>query len=699
MQHLGAEHDRWFLWLPVAYGGGIALYFALDREPPLLTGGAAAVLCAILAVFCRRRPGPFVLAISLLMIALGMIVAQFRTDLVEAPILAAEYGPVPVSGRVVGIDARSDGIRATLDRLEIRGLSPVATPERIRIRLPRRAEMPPVGATITLRAVLNPPPAPVTPGSFDFGRQLFFEGIGAVGYGISDVRVDAASDRAVSARSVEAVRLAMAQRIADALPGQEGALAAALLTGERGGLSNEVLTDMRASGLAHLLAISGLHVSLVAAIVFAVTRTFAAAIEPLALRYPIKKWAAVAAMIAAFGYMILVGATVPTQRAFLMTAVVLSAVLFDRRALSMRSVALAALAVLTVAPESLLGPSFQMSFAAVVALIATYEALTLRRRGGVPKSGLLHASSRYVGATLLTSLVAGLATAPFAIHHFQQAVPFGLPANLLAVPVTAFWIMPWGVLTYAAMPFGLETIALIPMGWGIRFVLSVASAVAQIPGAILPVPPMSDAGLVCLVLGGLWLAIWKTRWRLWGVFGIAAGLVSILLLPRPHILISDDARLIGVRMADGALSLSSGRVGRFTAQIWVRRDGRLSSGRWPEHGVSEDGRLHCDGVGCIYRAEDVTVALIRDRSALFEDCGRVDIVISPMPARTCRAPTVIDRFDVWRNGGHAIYLEKGSASVETVRMDRGARPWNPAAVSRDAVASTASRPIKDPVDQ
>ena len=268
---------------------------------------------------------------------------------------------------------------------------------------------------------------------------------------------------------------------------------------------------MRASGLAHLLAISGLHIGLVTGVLFFAIRGILAALEPIALRFAIKKWAALGALLGAFAYLLVTGATVPTQRAFLMAAMVLSAIMLDRTAISMRLVAWAALIVLLIAPESLLGASFQMSFAAVIALVAGYEAVRVpfgrwRAHGGWWRLPLI-----YLLGVGLTTIIAGSATTPFVIFHFNRFSAFGLAANLLAVPVTALWIMPWATVAYILMPLGLEGVALAPMGWGIEAVIAIAREVAGWPGSVTLVPAMPVSGIALVAAGGLWLCLWRRR--------------------------------------------------------------------------------------------------------------------------------------------------------------------------------------------
>ncbi len=363
-----------------------------------------------------------------------------------------------------------------------------------------------------------------------------------------------------------------------------------------------------------------------------------------------------------------------------MVGLVLLAVLLDRRGLGIRTVAWAALVILLVQPESLLGASFQLSFAAVTALVAVYEEISEARiRRGPSRPRIVLRPLVYFGGVALSTLIAGSVTAPFAIFHFNRLAVFGLAANLGAVPLTALWIMPWAVLAFLLMPFGLEALALAPMGWGLSAVIAIAETVAAWPGAVSLVPSMPGWALSAVVLGGLWLFLWRRIWRFAGLAPVAAGLASLAFVDPPDILVDERGELLAVRMADGDLAVSTLRTARFEREVWLRRDGQETRPeKWPVAGPSADGRLACDRLGCIYRIDGHVVALVRRPGALQEDCRIADIVIAAVPVRRAcpSAHLVIDRFDLWRNGAHALRFGNG-VRAESVNGLRGDRPWVP----------------------
>ncbi len=675
---LAAERERLALWLPVAFAAGIGIYFSLAQEPAAWIAPAAASLSLAVAVGLRQRLAAVVTGVALAAVALGFATVQWRTQLVAAPVIERRLGPVEVEARLAVVEIRAEGRRLLLEHPRIEGMEAARTPTYVRLTVRRGAEDLKAGDRVALRAVLLPPPAPAAPGAYDFQRQAWFDRLGGVGFVTGNIRRLQAEAAPTWQQRLNAARQAMVERTLAALPGPAGAIAAALLTGEQGAIPPAVLEAMRDSGLAHLLSISGLHIGLVASLVFFAVRGGLALVPYVALRWSIKKWAAVAAFGAITFYMLFASPGVPTQRSWLMTSVVLFAILIDRTAITMRLVAWAAAVVLALKPESLLGPSFQMSFAAVVALIAMWEATRDRftmARGG---AGMVRRAWLGLVAVGLTTLVAGFASAPYALYHFNRFAAFGVVANLIAVPITSLWVMPWAIVAFPLYLLGLESYALLPMGWGVEAILAVAQRVAAWGGAVALFPAMPAWGLATITIGGLWLCLWRTRWRLAGLPLILLGLLSIATQRAPDVLVSGDARLVAVRGADGLLQLSTTRTGRMTRETWLRRAGQDGALAWPATGTSADGRLSCDGAGCLYRAVGQVVAIVRETSALAEDCRTAHVVVALIPVRRAcpSAHTVIDRFALWREGGHAVWLEEsGRIRVESVREARGQRPW------------------------
>lgn len=676
---LAGNVSRRILWAPVFFGIGIATYFTLPAEPDPRATLAVVLLVTIGIAVLRLWVRPLTaLGLCVLLPVAGFGTAQLRTFTIDAPVLMRETGPLFVTAQVQSIEPTEKGARLTL-------ASPLAESSRnlpalalVRVQVRNDISHVSPGDRVRLRALLRPPPAPSLPGGFDFARKAYFERIGAVGFALGPVmRVERLAASSLSVR-INRLRHYLTERILAGSGAETGPVSAALLTGERRAIPKDILADMRDSGLAHLLAISGLHIGLVAGLIFFVVRLLLACIGPLALRYPIKKIAAGAAIAGAFAYLIVSGATIPTQWAFLMVAIVMAAVMLDRTAISLRLVALAAGIILILSPEALLSASFQMSFAAVIALVAAYEYVAprtanLRERGGILSSRL----AMFVAATILTTVVASLATAPFAVYHFNRVALFGLLANMLAVPMMAMWIMPTGVLSMLLMAVGLESWGLMLMGWGLEAVLAAAAFVADLPGAVALVPPMSGLALAGLVLGGLRLCLWRGRVRLLALPVLAVALMSSGFERPPDMLIDREARFFALKTGDGRVYMSPGRAGGFERDMWRRRLAASSTLSLPD-GVSGNGLLGCDGPACIARFGARTVGVIYDAAATF-DCRNVDHVVllirvSPIYCRWNRV--LISTFHLWRDGAYSVRFADGEPVVQTVREERGDRPWS-----------------------
>lgn len=698
----GAERERWPLFAPVAIAGGVGLYFALPWEPPLWPAVAAVSAGAMLAWWglyaqgrraARVGPELVLLGLVLALVGGGMAAAKLRALSVAAPVLERRLGPLPVSGRIAGIEDRANGRRITLDRVTIQGFDSRDTPHSVRINLRGREPVLFAGEWVQLRAGLGPPPPPAAPGAYDFQREAFFARLGGVGFAVGPTRPAEPLEPPGYLRAridaaelwLEQLRYDITTRVRDGVGGEEGAVAAALMTGEQAAIPANVIDAMRNSGLAHLLAVSGFNFVLIAGMLFFLARAALALVPPLALRFPTKKWAAGAALLGGAGYFAITGDSIATERAFIMVSLVFLAVIADRTPISMRTLAWAATLVLLLQPESLLGASFQLSFAAVAALIAVYEGWGRTAFQGMTGSAddvavasrWLRLGVAYVAGIALTTVIANAATAPLLVYHFNRFATYGLIANLVAVPLTALFIMPWSLLAFALMPFGLERIALVPMGWGVAVLDWIAKLASGWPHAVFNLPAMPAASIVAIAIGGIWLCLWQRRWHYAGLPVIAAGLTIWALSRPPDILVDEDAKLVAVRAAGGGMMLSSQRAAKLHADSWVRRAGGEAPEPWQDEGTSADGRLSCDSLGCLYRARGQVAALVFTEAALTEDCEVVGVVVSLVPVRRrCAGPeVVIDRFDLWRYGGHAIWLDPGGATVATVREWQGARPW------------------------
>jgi competence protein ComEC len=657
-----AERTRWSLWLPVLLGTGAGLYFALPFEPPLWSGWTALAAGLAVTALAFRRPWPLALAAALLV---GIGVAKVRESSVATPVL--DHPVVAhLTGRIARMEPRPTGIRVVLDEVRSGALDPA--PRRVRVALRGDPGFRP-GQWLSLTARLDAPPPPSEPGAADLGRSLFFDSIGAVGFAYGKAHpVPPAHPPTLWERlqlGLQDLRLTMTARIAAALPGSPGGIAAALITGQRGGIGEDEESALRDAGLAHVLAIAGLHMALVGGGIFWLVRAALAAIPFLVLNYPIKKWAAGAALAASAFYLAISGAAPPAVRAFVMMAMVMLAILLDRPAITMRSLALAAAILLLMRPESIFEPGFQMSFAAVAALVAVAEWEMGRER--IKPRGALY---RYAHGIILTSLVGSLATMPFALFHFDRATHYAVLGNLIAMPVMGFWVMPAAALAVILMPFGADGPALAMLGKGITVMTAMGRWVSNLPGAVSLAPAMPLAALVLISLGGLWIFLWQKSWRWWGLAPMLIGCVWAYAAPRPDMLVAPDAETVAIRGQGGLLHFVRKPKDRFVAREWLRRDG---DGRDVLQAIG-DPSLKCDGVGCVMKNK-VLVAVSQKPEALAQDCAVARIVVSAAAAPGCKGPAVmIDRDTAMTGQGWRVRLSP-EPSAQSVRAERGERPW------------------------
>ncbi len=656
------DAGRGFLWLPVAFGVGILVYFALPAEPWAPALGAAAAALIVATWRARFRVVAFRVLIVAACVVCGMLAAKLRTDGVAAPVMARE-ATVTVSGWIAAREeAARGGARILLRVHDMSGQRSGATPRLVRVTVRSKADSLSVGEAITLTARLQPPGGAVMPGGYDFARAAYYAGIGGVGFAYGAARPADLGPVPTAIRlagPLAHLRDAIRRRIEAALPGDTGHLAAALVVGDRGGIAESTQDAMRASGLAHMLAISGLHMALVAGTAFWLIRALLALSAGLALNYPIKKWAAAGALAIAAVYLGISGAGIATQRAFVMLAIMLAAVMLDRPAITLRNVALAAFVILVLAPESIATASFQMSFAATVALVSGYEAVTAWRerrlnldtRAGAGVAGRLR---RSVTSLALTSLIAGLATAPLAAFHFQRVAPLTLIANLAAMPVVGTIVMPMALAALVLMPFGLEAVPLTAMGWGLDWVTAVARQVAEWSAGHGVVAAMPLLSLALTAGGFLWLALWRERWRLAGLVPMALALPVALMASHPDVLIDDRGITVAARGADGRYAIVNGKGESFVVDNWLRADG---DGREPGD-ATLTAAVACDALGCVtpLGGAGAKVAVAGSRAALAEDCRMAAVVVSrfPVPPGCRDRAFVIDRRDVARHGAHAL---------------------------------------------
>ena len=724
------RHGHLFLFVPVCLGTGAAIWFTLPN-PTSATGSFALLVGILLALFRSNRDTVLHgMLWGACLVATGMLLAEWETRRLSTVILDQ-----PLVTTVTGIvERREQGAtgewRYTLRIIETVDPQIRRQPERVNLLARSRHVPAEIGDRLAGRARLSPPSGPALPGLNDFAFQSYFSAIGAVGFFLgppqrqSPIESPAGDLHARFDAALFSLRDRISNRIRTILPGDPGAFAAAIITGERRSMSDDATDALRLSGLAHITAISGLNMALAAGIFFVGLRGLLSLMPVLSQRYPIKKIAAVGALLATTGYVLISGYQVSALRAYLMTAIMLVAVLFDRPAVSLRNLALAATVILVIQPSTVMGPSFQMSFAATAGLIAGYAGWRARPRNLLPRARslgarLLTGFAAFVGGTLVTSLIGGVSTAIFSITHFHRLSTHGLEANLAAMPLISLVVMPAGFIAMLLMPFGLDAPFFWVMGRGLELVLEVARMVASWGGGYV-FPRLPASFIIGTVSGMLLLTLLRTRLRHLGTALIVATVAATWGTARQgegELLISEDGRLVAIwtEQAQGrALATNRSRPPAFVFDQWkpvLGIDGAISprmieaeplpptpdrrlGQSWSQAQETQVGKIMdkltaaitasqfaCIKYACAIRLPNDRVLMTIDRHDLVGPaCDRADIVV--LAARTrlaaCRSGApLFSQTSLRGTGAIEIFGISGKPDQMTIRpsFENAPRPW------------------------
>ncbi|WP_235524038.1 ComEC/Rec2 family competence protein [Sphingomonas sp. Leaf33] len=693
---LEAERDALVLWLPVALGAGIAAWFVLPDRAAwigwLLASGGVAAAGLVLAGGTRAGR---VLLIGGLVAMLGCALVWWRAERVAAPVLARPAVAV-VTGRVERIEPLP---ARQLTRLTIATDPGVGLPPRVRVNL-ADADRPAGltrGARVSVRARLMPPAGAAVPGAHDFARVAWFAGIGATGRGFAPVTIVAPGEPAGSD-----LRQRLSAHIRNRLPESEGAVAASLATGDQGAIPESDAEAMRRSGLAHLLSVSGLHITAVVAATMAVVLRLLALSPWLALNVRLPLVAGAAGAVAAIGYTWLTGAEVPTLRSCIAALLVLAALALGREAITLRLVAVGAFVVLLLWPEALVGASFQLSFAAVTAIVALHEHDRVRGMFAPRDEGWARRLLRGFASLLLTGLAVELVLMPIALFHFHKAGLYGALANIVAIPLTTFVVMPLEAAALLLDSIGLGA----PLWWlcgkSLAVLLWIARTTADAPGTVAALPMMPRGAFGLMIGGGLWMLLWRTRWRWAGIVPALLGAGWALTTPAPDLIVTGDGRHLAIRMDDGRLAVLRERAGDYVRDLLAEGGG--ADGELPV--LDDMPSAWCNADLCLAKVEREgrPWRVLATRSSYHIDAGElaaicrsVDVVVSErrLP-RTCRPRWLkLDGAVLRRSGGVAIGFAR--PWMRRVADDVGAHPWiRPVTVmpERDAGATVTHRPAQ-----
>ncbi len=672
------EYQR-FDWAVAIFAAGIAIYFYLPFEPSLNILTALCALFFVLSWFCEQRGLKlYKILLPALLVLLGIGRSALHTAFEDAPKVPSYERSYNVTGWIEAVEKSGTGYRWRIRVSEMPGISSENLPLRVRVRVKPSGFA--VGEAIKLRAIISRPPGPVVPGGYDPARRAYFDKLG--GYGFAIGTPEAATIITTDPiekfqRRLVTFRYGLADRIRNKAPPQTAGLQAALLTGVRAFIPQDQTEALRVAGLAHVLAISGLHMGLLAGGTYFLSTLLLACIAPLSRRYDVRKPAAIIGALAATAYLILSGGSVATQRAYIMAMIVFLAVLLDRKAFSMRSVTVAALITLMLHPESLISVGFQMSFAAVAALVVVYAEWN-ERRDYVYRSGILPKIKTNLATLTVTSFVAGTATSGFAVLHFNRIASYSLLGNMLAMPLFSFIVMPAALASLIALPFGLEEFPLAIMGWGLSSLLFVAEWVAGLSGAMAYVP--AAPGWLIGVFGlAFLLSTLGTGLRRYSGFALTA--ICFLIwgqTPKPDLRISDTGQVAFWSAENDTLFVGRKRADRYGREQFMQRAGRPKS----DVETYKDTLALCDRLACRFDVKGKKISVVSHPSEVAVECEVSDIVVltvrraGPVSRRNC-GEILLDERSFKTLGAHDVYItDEGIDMRPANEKGRQRRPWS-----------------------
>lgn len=696
-----------FLLVPVWLAIGSITYFSRSTEPDWWLLIATPAMLALVAWGIRARHVALLVVLGLLLCSIGTLAAKLETWRAATQMLGSEV-TTRLTGQVVSVDDMANGrIRLTLDVVSTERPELRYQPQRIRLSTRRIPVEVTAGSTVSGLVRLLPPTGPVRPGSYDYSFESYFDGIGASGFFLSNPELVDSAPASLASRvfsAIERARDGIADHVRETIGGPEGEIAAALIVGVRAGIPETINEAMRKTGIYHIISISGLHMALVAGTVMALIRGACALFPGFASRYPSKKYAAGAALFAIAAYLLISGAVVAAERSFIMLAVMLVAVLFDRAALTMRNLAISAIVVILLSPHEVVGPSFQLSFAATAALIGAYAGWAdyrASRRVAVYRvrhsiaGGLMNRFAMMMAALAATSIIAGSATTLFAIWHFQRVAPLSLLANLAVMPIVSVLVMPFAVFSSLAMPFGLDGPFLYVMGTGLSAMIFISEWIAAL--SPLDAVGLVSASSVVLVTIALVIGTITTTWlRLAAIPVAAAGFIMISQVRAPDMLISEDARLVAVPIRGTQLSVNRSRPNTFTIDNWQRAlnadeivkplavaELDLASMR-DETRLNETVGFQCTKSLCIVRhVSGKLIAWAVSEAAAMPACAIATVIVidDATASDPCNrhSVTVITKRQLARSGSAAVFFAgqtDGGRPQTIFAVESDYRPWH-----------------------
>jgi competence protein ComEC len=697
---LDDEKNRFALWLPISFACGILLYFNLPMTPPLWLGGCLFLFFVISACIERAIKGRIFISLFILFFAAGFMLISVRSELLYSPVLPKKTKAVEIIGQIDNVDIRGSGQRLLFHNPVIEGMTKDKTPVYARVKVNTLKERYQAGDTVKLKAVLMPPPMPSAPDGYDTPRKFYFQQLGATGFAVSKVTV---LQKAKGLKGfISRLRQDINFHFLKVMDKREAGVAMSLITGEQGANSKELADAYRSSGIAHILSVSGLHMSMLAGLVFGFIRLLLAFIPAVSLRYNTKKIAAWTAIFVSFCYLFISGASIPAVRAFIMVLIVLLAVILDRNALSVRSVTLAFFIILCIYPESIVSAGFQMSFAAVFALIAAFESgmskfnkkLMLVRMAPEKQKvrfrlfkSIITFCCFWIIVTLLTDFTASAATLPFCTYHFDRVAVYSFLTNLIAAPILTVAVMPCLALGTLLIPVWADNLPLMAAEYGIYLINQTAFWVQGLDNSVYVMPKMPNYILAVVTFGGLWLCLWKSKIRFLGLLPIILLFIYPYIYVAPDVLAYQGGKMFAVLTADGKFLIEPGRANQMARENWLSKNGEdyndydkeKAKNAWKKGYKDEKVSLECENDKlCYYHSKGKVIAFVKDYDSLKSACDKADVVFSTVNAEAeyCKSPLLIERRQMWQNGSYELKISgKGVISVRSAADGMGKHLW------------------------
>ncbi len=576
------EKDNKILWFPVFIGTGILL-FSLEHF-------TAAIILLMLIVASIILQNKNIYAITSLII-LGFTAIFIRVSIIDTKFIDKTIYVNKAVATVREINQKISYKQIVLQDIKHYKLKSVSN---IRIKAYKVDKNVKSGDIVSFSAKLTPPTAPVSPNAYDFANFAYFEKISAVGFATTPITLVQPSNKLILTSYIDSFRNYIALSLIKLMGKKTGNITAALIVGKRQGIDKKILEDIRNAGLAHLLAISGLHLTIVTSFFFLLSRKLFALSTHLATKYNTKKWAAIISISASFSYLTISGMSISAQRAFIMSSIILFAILIDRHSSTMRSITVAATIILVFEPESILKPSFQMSFAAVIGLCAFYESY----KDKLNHSNMFYRTVTYFLTIVISSIIASLATTPYTIHHFNYFSLGGIISNLVAIPLTTIIILPFGIITTCLIPLHLSYLPALITSKAINILILISSKIGNMHYAFIPIHVFGNLSIIIITFGFLWLCLWQQRWRLFGIPTIIIGLIIGLNNKTPDILVNE--KMVAVKGSDNNLYFLSRQRKNFVNRTWIAQNGQSDIYLYTEHKNNDKVNISCKDSYCIY---------------------------------------------------------------------------------------------------